>query len=115
MKGNKEAISIDNKHESLFCCGRRGVNYLILNTTQFLYVLIILFISLKSCTMQDEVKQITGDRPKIIVHSNLIVFAFTIAALAWFWIVPSILTCFTITTNIEMMKDKDSTHKVISI
>lgn len=62
----------------------------------------------------DEIEKINGDTTKIIVHSLLIGFAVIFAALAWFWILPSILYCFTITTNIEMMKDKDSMHKVVS-
>lgn len=115
QRGDKEPYGINNKHENLFCCGRRGVNFLILNTSQFLYVLTILFIALKSCGLMDEISKINGDTTKIVVHSILIAFAFVFALLAWFWIIPSILTSFTITTNIEMMKDRDCMHRVIQI
>lgn len=37
----KDAFGVNNRHESLFCCGRRGVNYLILHTAQFLFTLTI--------------------------------------------------------------------------
>lgn len=80
-----------------------------------MYVLTILFIALKSCLLMEEIQTINGDTTKIIVHSILLVVAFVFALLAWFWIVPSILTCYTITTSIEMMKDKECMHKVISI
>ena len=113
MRGDKEPFGINNKHENLFCCGRRGVNYLILNTSQFLYVLSILFIALKSCGLMDEIAKINGDTTKIVVHSLLIGFAFIIGFLIWFWIIPSILTSFTVTTNIEMMKDRECQHKVV--
>lgn len=70
---------------------------------------------MKICDLMDEIKKIDGDTVKIAVHSILIAFAFIFAFLTWFWIVPSILTSFSIVTNIEMMKDKDSIQKVVSI
>ena len=115
VKNEKEPFNINNKHEDLFCCGRRGVNFLILNTSQFLYVLTILFVALKLCMMQDEIQKINGDTTKIIVHSMMIAFGMMIAIAVWFMIIPSILTSFTMTTNIEMMKNKECMHKVISI
>ena len=105
---------MNNKHEDLFCCGRRGVNFLILNTAQFLYVLTLLFVALKACTIYDEIDKINGDTTKIVVHSMLLGFGMMIAMITWFWIIPSILTSFTITTNIEMMKNKECMYKVIS-
>ena len=115
VKNDKEPYNINNKHEELFFCGRRGVNFLILNTAQFFFVLTILFVALKLCTIYDEIQKINGDTTKIIVHSILIGFGMIIAILVWFWIIPSILTSFTITTNIEMMKNKECMHKVVSI
>ena len=114
VKNDKEPYNVNNKHEDLFCCGRRGVNFLILNTAQFLYVLTILFAALKACTLYDEIEKINGDTTKIVVHAMLIAFGFMIAFVTWFRIIPSILTSFTITTNIEMMKNKECMNKVIS-
>lgn len=58
--------------------------------------------------------RVKDDTTKVTVHSIMLGFGTIIALLAWFWIIPSILTSFTITTNIEMMKNKESMHKVIS-
>ena len=74
----------------------------------------ILFIALKSCALMDEIDKINGDTTKIIVHSLLIGFALIFALMTWFWILPSILTSYTITSNIEMMKNKECIHKVVS-
>jgi hypothetical protein len=32
MESGKDAFNVANKHENLYCCGRRGVNFLIINT-----------------------------------------------------------------------------------
>ena len=86
---------------------------MIINTTQFLYVLTVLFVALKACSSYEEMEKVKDDQTKIIVHSIMLAFGIIIALLAWFWIIPSILTSFTITTNIEMMKNKECLHKVI--
>lgn len=114
-KGDKDPYSINNKHEALYCCGRRGVNFLILNTAQFVFILTILFISLKSCTLDKEIAEVKGDSTKTAVHSVLGVFALFIILYIWFISLPGILFSYAVTSNIEMMKNKDCMHKVIQI
>lgn len=51
FESGKDPFNVNNRHEALFCCGRKGVNYLIINTAQFFYILTILYLSLKCVTI----------------------------------------------------------------
>jgi len=54
-----------------------------------------------------------NDTGKLVVHIVILVVALIILAFTWFGIIPGILTSYTITTSIEMMKDRELIHKVI--
>ena len=99
----KDAFNVNNKHEQQYCCGRRGVNYLILNTAQFMFILTIVFFAYKVATVHSEYQQIVADSSKLAVHSVLLVFALFFVFYAWFGIIPSLLTSFTITTNVSLL------------
>jgi hypothetical protein len=112
---SKDPFRVNNKQEGLFCRGRVGVNKLIIASTQFFYLTTILFMAFKLATVNQEYIDLKGDSTKIIIHSCLLGFAVIIMLYIWLGIVPSMLTSFTITTNIEMMKDRHCMHKVIAI
>jgi hypothetical protein len=101
MDSGKDAFNIANKHENLYCCGRRGVNFLIIYTTQFFYILSILFLSFGIATAPFEFSQ------ALVVHIVIYIFAFIILLWMWLGLIPSILTSYTITSSIEMMKDRE--------
>jgi hypothetical protein len=115
IDSSKDGFKSNNKHEGLFCCGRRGVNYLIINTTQFLYILTIIYFSYKCVTIGPDAMSVKDDQAKLAVFIVIMVFAFFILLCIWFWIIPGILLSYTITTNIEMMKDRELALKVISL
>jgi len=110
---SKDPFQVNNKHERLFCCGRRGVNYLIVNTSQFMYLLTILFFAMKACTVVPDVQDSMEDQTKLIIIGVILFFTLIILSYTWFGIVPGILTSYTITANIEMMKDREMIYKVI--
>ena len=114
MKPGKDAFRINNKHESLFCCGRRGVNYLIIASAQFFYLVTILYLAFKLTIVNQEFAAIAGDSTKITIHSVILAFAIILLFYIWFGIVPSMLTTFALTSNIEMMKDRHCIYKVVS-
>ena len=44
-----------NKHESLFCCKRKGANYLVMQTIQLNYAIVTIYFSYKvGCFLSDE-------------------------------------------------------------
>ena len=114
VESAKDAFKIANKHENLYCCGRRGVNYLILNTTQFFYILSIIFLSFAIVTAPTAFAAVSADSGKLVAH--IIILILSILLLLWTWLrmIPSILSSYALTTNIEMMKDRDNINKVIS-
>ena len=109
MESGKDAFNIANKHENLYCCGRKGVNFLIINTVQFFFILSILFLSFAIATAPFEFSK------DLVAHIVILIFAIILLIWMWFGLIPSILTSYTLTTNIEMMKDREQIHKVISI
>ena len=100
-KPGKDGFLMNNKHEALFCCGRRGRNYMILHATQFFYKLSISFLALKLADIDEEYKSIEHNQTQVIVHSVLLVLALAILFYIWFFILPDLLTTFTITTNVS--------------
>lgn len=54
-----------------------------------------------------------NDTGRLVVHIVILVVALIILGFTWFGIIPGILTSYTITTSIEMMKDRELIHKVI--
>lgn len=99
----------------MFCCGRRGANYLIINTAQFFYIMTILFLSFKLTTVQFEFQPLAGDSAGLAVHCVMLTFALILLGYLWAYVIPQMLTSFTLTTNIEMMKDRQLVYKVISM
>jgi len=91
------------------------VNGLILNTAQFVFILTILFTAMKICSLDKEIADVKGDSTKTTVHSVLGVFALFIILYIWFISLPGILFSYALTSNIEMMKNKECMHKVIQI
>lgn len=112
---SKDAFNVNNKHENLFCCGRKGVGYLIINCTQFLYILTILYLSLRFVTLGPSINSNPEDMGKLIVMIVIMLFALALLIYAWFVIIPDILRSYTLTTSIEMMKDRDVINKVIGL
>jgi hypothetical protein len=55
--GFRDPFAINNKHESLFCCGRRGVNSLILESTHFFYLLLIVLFSFALVNISPALKE----------------------------------------------------------
>ena len=55
------------------------------------------------------------DTTKLIIQIVILVFAVGLLLYTWFGIIPDILRSYTITTNIEMMKDRDFINKVVSL
>jgi len=96
----KDAFSKDNKHESLFCCGRRGVNFFILHTAQFFFKLTIAFFAFKLTSINEEFTLLKKDI-EVIVHAIILVLAIIVLIYIWFFNLPSFLTSFTITTNVS--------------
>ena len=101
IDSSKDAFTSNNKHESLFCCGRRGVNYLIINTTQFLYILTIIYFSYKCVTIGPDAMAVKDDTSKLAVFIVIMVLAFFILLYIWFGIIPGILLSYTITSNVS--------------
>tara|TARA_B110000285_G_C15006115_1_gene553942 strand:+ start:70 stop:513 length:444 start_codon:yes stop_codon:yes gene_type:complete len=115
IDSSKDPFSSNNKHEGLFCCGRRGVNYLIINTSQFLFILTIIYFSYKCVTIGPDAMGVKDDQAKLAVFITIMILAFAILVYIWFLIIPGILLSYTITTSIEMMKDRELILKVISL
>lgn len=59
-KPKVEAFGLNNKHEALFCCGRNGVNSVILSSTHALYVAIIAIIAFKLTTLGSDVRALNN-------------------------------------------------------
>jgi hypothetical protein len=66
-------------------------------------------------TIGPEISQVHEDPTKLAVYIIIIVFALAILLYVWFGIIPGILLSYTMTTNIEMMKDREIQHQVIQI
>lgn len=92
---------MNNKHESLFCCGRRGKNYLILQTTQFFFQISIVFLAMKLLQIHSEFALIAEDQTEIIIHSVLLIVALVLLIILWFFFIPDLLTTFTIVSNVS--------------
>lgn len=60
VKGNRDAFTLNNKHEALFCCGRNGVNAIILNTTHLMYVAIISIVAFKIVTLGSDIRLLSN-------------------------------------------------------
>ena len=106
---------MNNKHERLFCCGRRGVNYLIINSSQFFYIITILYLAYKVVTLPAEIAYCNGDSTKLAIHLTILFVGVIVLLYIWFGIVPGILSSYTLTTSVEMMKDRESINKVIGL
>jgi hypothetical protein len=57
---------------------------------------------------------VKDDSVKLAVLIVILVLSLIILLYIWFGIIPGILFSYTITTNIEMMKDREVIHKVVS-
>jgi hypothetical protein len=101
VRSIKDAFAVNNKHEALFCCGRRGANFLILSTAQLFYILTLVFLAFRLATIQTEFAAADSDSTKIVVHSVLLVFALVLLGYLWFFVVPGLLASFTVTTNVS--------------
>ena len=80
-----------NKHESLYCCTRRGANYYIINTTQLLYVICTLFFSYK----------LAGFLSDTAIGMVLFILALGINIYVWFWVMPDMLDAYALTTSVS--------------
>lgn len=58
---------------------------------------------------------VKDDTTKLAVFIVIMILAFAILIWIWFIIIPGILLSYTITTSIEMMKDRELILKVISL
>ena len=112
---HKDPYQSHNKHEKVFCCGRKGVSFVILNTTQFMYVFALLLVSFKAVTFSAELDETADDQSAFIVMVIILSLSAILALYLWIGIIPSILASFSVTTSIEMMKDREAIYKVVSI
>ena len=81
-----------NRHENLYCCKRRGVNYLIINTTQILYITVTIYFSYKFvCLFTDPVIAMALGAVGIIGSVYI-----------WFFIMPSMLDSYALTTSVSL-------------
>ena len=94
---------IPNKHESLFCCKRKGVRNLVINATQFFYTVIVIYFSNKLSML------LTDD----VIGIALGFLGYILAVYAWFWIMPDMLDAYVVSTSVEMMKNRECVNKVI--
>lgn len=94
---------IPNKHESLFCCKRKGVRNLVINATQFFYTVLVIYFSNKLSML------LTDD----VIGMALGFLGYILAVYAWFWIMPEMLDAYVVSTSVEMMKNRECVHKVI--
>lgn len=98
---SKDAFSVNNKHESLFCCGRRGSNFLILVTAQFIYKMFIFFFAFSIVKCDERYKAMAKDQTALIVYSVILTLIILILLYVWLFLLPELLTSFTITTNVS--------------
>lgn len=94
---------IPNKHESLFCCKRKGVRNLVINATQFFYTVLVIYFSNKLSML------LTDD----VIGMALGFLGYILAVYAWFWIMPEMLDAYVVSTSVEMMKNRECVNKVI--
>lgn len=94
---------IPNKHESLFCCKRKGVRNLVINATQFFYTVLVIYFSNKLSML------LTDD----VIGMALGFLGYILAVYAWFWVMPEMLDAYVVSTSVEMMKNRECVHKVI--
>jgi len=80
-----------------------------------MYILTLLFFAYKSITFVQEIIEVKDDTVKLVVHVIIFCIALGLLLYIWFGIIPAILGSYTITTSIEMMKDREIIHKVISL
>jgi len=102
-KGSLDAFMIPNRQESLFCCKRKGVSYLIVNTSQFMFVAVTLYFSYKLAGFFSD----TG------IGMGLGGLGIALSFYIWFWVMPELLDCFAISTSIEMMKNREAVNEVL--
>jgi len=99
----KDAFAVNNKHEALFCCGRRGANVLILTAAQLFFILTVVFLAFKLATVQAEFAAAQGDSGKVVVHGVLLAFALVLLGYLWAAVVPGLLISFAVTTNVSIV------------
>jgi len=87
---------------------------LILNTAQFFYILTILFLAFAIVTAPAAFTAVSADTGKLAAHIVILILAILLLSWTWFRLLPSILCTYALTTNIEMMKDREMINKVIS-
>ena len=104
-KEEKAPIEIPNKQEGLFCCRRKGVHKLVINATQFFYIVLVVYFSNKLSMLlsDDAIGMVLG------------LLGYGLAIYVWFWVMPDMLDAYTLSTSIEMMKDRECVNKVIMI
>lgn len=86
-----EGILIPNKQESLFCCGRAGVGYYVINCIQFMYLIIVAFFGYKlGMILVDEV-----------IGMAIGAVGYILAFIAWFAVMPTMLDAFVISTSVS--------------
>jgi hypothetical protein len=80
-----------NKHESLFCCKRKGANYLVLQTIQLSYAIVTIYFSYKVAgfLMDDAIGMALG-----AVGIGLTIYI-------WAGIMPQTLDSFVISTSVS--------------
>ena len=55
QKSERDPFLATNRHESLFCCKRKGANYLVMQTIQLNYAIVTIYFSYKvGCFLSDE-------------------------------------------------------------
>ena len=102
-KEEKAPAEIPNKQEGLFCCRRKGVHKLVINATQFFYIVLVVYFS-------NKLSMLLSDDPIGMVLGLL---GYGLAIYTWFWVMPEILDAYTLSTSIEMMKNRECVNKVI--
>jgi hypothetical protein len=102
-KDERDPFEIANKHERLYCCRRKGVNYLIINSTQFFYVVTVIYFSYK-------VSWLLSDTGIGIAFGAL---GILLSIYIWFWVMPVIIDDYALTTSIEMMKNRECINQVL--
>lgn len=100
---DRAPVAIPNKHESLFCCKRKGANYYVINIIQFFYIVLVAYFGYK-------LGMILVDTPIGMVFGIL---GYVCGLIAWFWVMPELLDSFAMSTCIEMMKNRELINVVI--
>jgi hypothetical protein len=102
FENQKDPLSVENKHEKVFCCGRKGASFMILTTVQFVFILTILSIAFKLCTIATAIEEVQDDASGLTVLIVILVLSLIIALYIWLGLVPDILTSYTLTTSVSI-------------